>query len=160
MKQVHGDNIWIGLSSETKPVGVPAGTKFIETDTGNVYITGDGTNYALDPSTAKQDLIIAELEALTSEGLTANYTTTAVTLTTTPVELGTKAGRIGMLIMNEESVNVRIGKDTLPVGGAGGYPLYPGNEFPIKFNPDNPVEVYACAASSTCVVTIFEWFEG
>ena len=36
---------WEGLSTDTKPTGVIAGTMFRETDTRAVYITYDGTNW-------------------------------------------------------------------------------------------------------------------
>ena len=38
---------FIGLSSDTKPVGVSVGSTFVESDTGNTYITYDGTNWVL-----------------------------------------------------------------------------------------------------------------
>lgn len=36
---------YYGLSTDVKPTGVPIGSRFTETDTGNVYETADGTNW-------------------------------------------------------------------------------------------------------------------
>ena len=47
IKQVHGEYTYIGPSTETKPVGIPAGSKFIEFDTGAKYIT-DGQSWMND----------------------------------------------------------------------------------------------------------------
>ena len=35
----------IGLSTDTKPTGVPIGTAFIEYDTGSIYICSDGSTW-------------------------------------------------------------------------------------------------------------------
>lgn len=37
---------FIGLSTDSKPTGVPVGSTFYEYNTGNRYITHDGTNWA------------------------------------------------------------------------------------------------------------------
>lgn len=36
---------YYGLSTDTKPTGVPIGSRFIETNTGKVFETADGTNW-------------------------------------------------------------------------------------------------------------------
>ena len=36
--------VFMGLSTDTKPVGVPVGSKFLETNTGNVFIF-DGSDW-------------------------------------------------------------------------------------------------------------------
>lgn len=41
---------YIGLSSDTKPSSVPAGSTFYAYDTGLIYITPDGTNYYQKPT--------------------------------------------------------------------------------------------------------------
>ena len=38
---------FVGLSSDTKPTGVLVGSEFFESNTGNTYITYDGTNWIL-----------------------------------------------------------------------------------------------------------------
>jgi hypothetical protein len=38
---------FIGLSTDTKPTGVPVGSTFVESDNGTTYITYDGTNWIL-----------------------------------------------------------------------------------------------------------------
>jgi len=43
---------YIGLSTDTKPTGVEIGSRCFETDTGNWYITEDGTNWVLDTEVA------------------------------------------------------------------------------------------------------------
>ncbi len=37
---------YLGLSSDTKPTGVPVGSTFLETDTKNLFVTYDGTNWS------------------------------------------------------------------------------------------------------------------
>jgi len=39
-------NTYVGASGDTKPTGVPIGSLFRESDTYDVYITYDGTNWA------------------------------------------------------------------------------------------------------------------
>lgn len=36
---------WIGLSTDTKPTGVPVMSQFYEYNTRNTYISHDGTNW-------------------------------------------------------------------------------------------------------------------
>lgn len=38
---------YIGASTDVKPTGVPVGSKCYETNTGDWYITKDGTNWVL-----------------------------------------------------------------------------------------------------------------
>lgn len=38
---------FLGVSGDTKPTGVPVGSLFRETDTHDVYITYDGTNWVV-----------------------------------------------------------------------------------------------------------------
>jgi hypothetical protein len=40
--------VYLGLSTDTKPTGVAIGSKCFETNTGDWYITKDGTNWVLD----------------------------------------------------------------------------------------------------------------
>ncbi len=42
---VEWTNKYYALSTDVKPVGVPIGSRCVETDTGNVYETADGTNW-------------------------------------------------------------------------------------------------------------------
>lgn len=42
----HGiPQYYVGTSADTKPTGVPPGSRCFETDTGLWYITRDGTNW-------------------------------------------------------------------------------------------------------------------
>lgn len=41
-------HFYIGLSTDTKPTGVEVGSRSYETDTGDWYITADGTVWVLD----------------------------------------------------------------------------------------------------------------
>ena len=43
---------FIGLSTDTKPTGVPVGATFLEYDTGNLMVTHNGTNWALKEAPA------------------------------------------------------------------------------------------------------------
>ncbi len=43
--EIKTTNKYIGLSSDTKPTSVPVGSEFFETDTGDTYITYNGTNW-------------------------------------------------------------------------------------------------------------------
>jgi len=40
--------IYIGLSTDTKPTGAQYGALCLETDTGDWYVTHDGTTWAVD----------------------------------------------------------------------------------------------------------------
>jgi hypothetical protein len=40
--------VYLGLSTDTKLTGVAPGSRSYETDTGDWYITKDGTNWVLD----------------------------------------------------------------------------------------------------------------
>lgn len=42
--------LWYGLSTDTKPTGVPLPTLCVETDTAKLYGTRDGTNWVEIPS--------------------------------------------------------------------------------------------------------------
>ena len=54
---------YIGLSSETKPSPVPVGSTYYAYDTGVMYITYNGTNYAVKPA-AYEPLIYKAYEEI------------------------------------------------------------------------------------------------
>ena len=45
VKLIRAIQRWIGLSTDTKPTGVPVGSTFLEYDSHDLYITYDGTNW-------------------------------------------------------------------------------------------------------------------
>lgn len=48
---------FIGLSTDTKPTGVPIGSTFIETDTRDDYVTYDGTNWTKGARNSEADRV-------------------------------------------------------------------------------------------------------
>lgn len=47
VKQLNRIKRFVGASGDAKPTGVPVGSCFYEHNTGNTYITYDGTNWIL-----------------------------------------------------------------------------------------------------------------
>ncbi len=50
---------YIGLSTDTKPTGVPPGSAFLESDTGKKFTCYDGTNWAQDSMSA---MLVGDIE--------------------------------------------------------------------------------------------------
>ncbi len=46
--RIESELNFVGLSTDTKPTGVPVGSDFYETDTQDRYLTYDGTNWVVD----------------------------------------------------------------------------------------------------------------
>ena len=65
-KQINSINKFIGLSTDTKPTGVPVSSTFYEYDTGDLYITYDGTNWLNKPTHSILKTIETELMAITA----------------------------------------------------------------------------------------------
>ena len=62
---------YIGLSTDTKPVGVPVGSKFYEYDTRVEFITYDGTNWLTTPPAIKE-LVVVKTLAQGTEPISVN----------------------------------------------------------------------------------------
>lgn len=46
VKRIATKSRYIGLSTDTKPTGVPVGSTFYEYDSSRRYVTYDGTNWS------------------------------------------------------------------------------------------------------------------